>query len=95
MCTINHNIKSKKHDEVCIEQIITKEIQFFLYFSLLDTELRSYLNLHPPIAKRALYCICALHPEKKDEIMQTIIDVISLLIFKMHRLLLLLLGHIL
>jgi hypothetical protein len=61
---------------------IMNKINFFIYFSLLDTELRSYLNLHPPIAKRALYCICALHPEKKDEIMQSIVDVILLFIIK-------------
>jgi hypothetical protein len=48
---------------------------FFYYFSLLDTELSSYLTLHPPIAKRALYCICALHPDKKDELLQNLIDV--------------------
>ncbi len=44
-------------------------------FSLLDSELSSYLTLHPPIAKRALYCICALHPDKKDELLEKMIDV--------------------
>jgi hypothetical protein len=44
-------------------------------FRLLDSELSSYLTLHPPIAKRALYCICALHCDEKDEILQKMIDV--------------------
>ena len=44
-------------------------------FSLLDSELSSYLTLHPPIAKRALYCICALHPDKKDELLEKMNDV--------------------
>jgi hypothetical protein len=52
---------------------------FFIFIisnsSLLDSELSSYLTLHPPIAKRALYCICALHPDKKDELLQKLIDV--------------------
>ena len=45
------------------------------FFSLLDSELSSYLTLHPPIAKRALYCLCALHPDTKDEILEKRIDV--------------------
>ena len=53
---------------------------FFLQnFSLLESELSSYLNLHPPIAKRALYCMCALNCDKKDEILQNIIDVIKMM----------------
>ena len=44
-------------------------------FSLLNSELSFYLTLHPPIAKRALYCICALQPDRKDQLLQTIIDV--------------------
>ena len=42
---------------------------------MLEHELKSYLTLHPPIAKRALYCLCALHPDKKDEMLQEMIDV--------------------
>lgn len=44
------------------------------FFSLLDSELSSYLTLHPPIAKRALYCLCAIHSNKKDELLQKMID---------------------
>jgi hypothetical protein len=51
----------------------------FVNFSLLDSELASYLTLHPPIAKRALYCMCALHSDKKDKLLQEMIDVKQIL----------------
>jgi hypothetical protein len=53
----------------------TKTGKLNIHFRLLDSELSSYLTLHPPIAKRALYCMCALHPDKKDEMLQKMIDV--------------------
>lgn len=54
----------------------------FLTFSFnsssqLDSELSTYLTLHPPIAKRALYCLCALHPDEKEDLLQKMIDVCS------------------
>jgi len=59
--------------EACAPLIISsKQIGMF---SLLDSELSSYLTLHPPIAKRALYCLCALHSDKKDQLLQKMIDV--------------------
>ncbi|UJR26497.1 hypothetical protein I4U23_007824 [Adineta vaga] len=58
--------------EACAPLIITSKQTSML--TLLDSELSSYLTLHPPIAKRALYCMCALHPDEKDEILQKLID---------------------
>ncbi|CAF0813583.1 unnamed protein product [Rotaria sordida] len=58
--------------EACGPLIITSNQSNML--TLLDSELSTYLTLHPPIAKRALYCICALHPNKKDDILKKMID---------------------
>jgi hypothetical protein len=63
------------------QSIIEREENVF-YSSLLDTELSSYLTLHPPIAKRALYCMCALHPNTKDEFLRKMIDVKKTTIFE-------------
>jgi hypothetical protein len=60
---------------VFIKFSLSISMKFVFYSSLLDSELSSYLTLHPPIAKRALYCICALHPNQKDEILLKMIDV--------------------
>ncbi|CAF1011370.1 unnamed protein product [Adineta ricciae] len=58
--------------EACAPLIISSNQTDML--TLLDSELSSYLTLHPPIAKRALYCMCALHPNKKDELLQKLVD---------------------
>ncbi|CAF1248008.1 unnamed protein product [Adineta steineri] len=58
--------------EACAPLIIASNQRNML--TLIDTELSSYLTLHPPIAKRALYCMCALHPDKRDELLQKMID---------------------
>ncbi|CAF1026630.1 unnamed protein product [Adineta ricciae] len=58
--------------EACAPLIISLKKASMI--TLLDSELASYLTLHPPIAKRALYCICALHPDTKDELLQKLID---------------------
>ncbi|CAF1072516.1 unnamed protein product [Rotaria sordida] len=58
--------------EACAPLIITLNQNNMM--TLLNSELSSYLTLHPPIAKRALYCICALNPNTKDEILQKMID---------------------
>ena len=75
MCTVHHRIEQQEYDQVSRRPSLIRRRSFFGYFSLLETELSSYLTLHPPIAKRALYCICALHPEKKDELLKKIVDV--------------------
>jgi len=58
--------------EACAPLIIAADQNSML--TLLDVELKSYLTLHPPIAKRALYCLCALHPTNKDELLREMID---------------------
>ncbi|UJR22584.1 hypothetical protein I4U23_025630 [Adineta vaga] len=58
--------------EACAPMIISLKQTSMM--TLLDSELSTYLTLHPPIAKRTLYCICALHPDKKDELLQKMID---------------------
>ncbi|CAF0795178.1 unnamed protein product [Adineta steineri] len=58
--------------EACAPLIISLNKNSMM--TLLDTELSTYLTLHPPIAKRALYCICALHPNTKDELLQKMIE---------------------
>jgi hypothetical protein len=58
--------------------VCNSQLNSFVYifnYSLLDSELSSYLTLHPPIAKRALYCLVALHSDKKDKLLQEMIDV--------------------
>ncbi|CAF3778931.1 unnamed protein product [Rotaria sp. Silwood1] len=58
--------------EACAPLIITLNQNNMMI--LLNSELSSYLTLHPPIAKRALYCICALNSNNKDELLQKMID---------------------
>ncbi|CAF2864777.1 unnamed protein product [Rotaria sp. Silwood2] len=58
--------------EACAPLIITSNQSNML--TLLDSELSTYLTLHPPIAKRTLYCMCALHPNEKDDILKKMID---------------------
>ena len=50
-------------------------IYYHIHISCLDNELSSHLMLHPPIAKRALYCMCALHPDRKNQILRKMIEV--------------------
>ncbi|CAM4796233.1 unnamed protein product [Rotaria magnacalcarata] len=58
--------------EACAPLIIASKQKSML--TRLDAELSNYLTLHPPIAKRALYCMCALHPKEKDDLAQKMID---------------------
>ncbi|CAF2251412.1 unnamed protein product [Rotaria magnacalcarata] len=58
--------------EVCAPLII--KLNQTNMMTLLNSELSTYLTLHPPIAKRALYCLCALNPNTRDQLLQKLID---------------------
>ena len=75
LCSIDHRCGSEQHVNVSGFSLVETFHLDARFFSLLDVELKSYLTLHPPIAKRALYCLCALHPTNKDELLRQMIDV--------------------
>lgn len=75
MCIPDYLFEKKRNVFVCIFARKIHRIISLSHSSLLDSELSSYLTLHPPIAKRALYCMCALHANRKDEFLEKLIHV--------------------